>query len=162
MRESMARLTPEFSASRTVQQYTANYYFPAAKAFAERSKDNSALGSGVLIWQRQVAAHWARLRLDDLKVDSDGNRHAFEVRAYLDELDPDAVRVEIYAEPPAGGEGVRVVMQRGEPLVGSMNAYTFKASVPADRPAEDFTPRLVPFHPGALVPLEASRILWYR
>src|ERR1700728_2118896 len=92
MRESMARLTPEFSANRTVRQYTANYYGPAASAVRERSKDNA----GILNWERLVADHWTRLRLDDLKVDSDGNRHVFHVRAYLDELDPAAVRVELY------------------------------------------------------------------
>jgi len=43
-----------------------------------------------------------------------------------------------------------------------MNAYTFTASVPADRPATDFTPRLVPFHPAASIPLEANQILWYK
>ncbi len=84
------------------------------------------------------------------------------MQAYLDELDPDAVRVELYAEGRAGSEPVRVIMERGDPLIGSMNAYTFTASVSADRPAADFTPRIVPFHPGALVPLEADQILWYK
>jgi len=165
MRESMARLTPEFSANRTVRQYTANYYVPAASALRERSADGRANGA-ILNWQRHVADHWTRLRLDDLKVDFDGNRHVFHVRAYLDELDPNAVRVELYAEGRPGGDPVRVApvrvtMERGNPLVGSPSAYVFTASVPADRPASDFTPRLVPFHPGALVPLEANQILWF-
>jgi starch phosphorylase len=80
------------------------------------------------------------------------------VQAYLDELDPAAVRVELYAD----GAPVAVVMKRGETLVGSMNAYRFTASVPADRPATDFTPRIVPFHSAASVPLEAGQILWYK
>jgi starch phosphorylase len=36
------------------------------------------------------------------------------------------------------------------------------ADVPAGRPATDYTPRLVPFHPDAAVPLEAPFILWQR
>jgi glycogen phosphorylase len=163
IRESMARLTPEFSANRTVQQYTGNYYLRGAKAYGERAKDNSAVGAGILNWQRHVADHWNRLRLEDMKVDSDGNRHVFHVRAYLDELDPAAVRAELYAEARPGGEPVRVIMERADgPLVGSINTWNFSAPVPADRPAQDFTPRLVPFHEGALVPLEANQILWYR
>jgi starch phosphorylase len=162
MRESMARLTPEFSANRTVRQYTANYYLPAANAVRERSEDNGKAGAAILNWQRHVADHWPRLRLDDLKVDSDRNRHVFHVRAYLDEADPAAVRLELCAEARPGGEPVRVAMERGGPLVGSSNAYTFTASVPADRPASDFTPRLVPFRQGAAVPLEANQILWYK
>jgi glycogen phosphorylase len=34
--------------------------------------------------------------------------------------------------------------------------------VPASRPATDYTPRLVPYHPDARVPLEANEILWQR
>jgi starch phosphorylase len=113
-------------------------------------------------WQRQVEGHWPRLRFGDLKVESEAHRHVFHVQAYLDELDADAVHVELYAEGRAGGEPARVVMERGDRLMGSPNAYTFTASVAADRPATDFTPRLVPFHAGASVPLEAPQILWYR
>jgi len=34
--------------------------------------------------------------------------------------------------------------------------------VPATRPADDFTPRLIPYKDEAMVPLEASEILWQR
>ncbi len=158
MRESMARLTPEFSANRTVRQYTANYYLPAAGNYKERSKGDS----GILDWQRHVEGHWPRLRFGALRVEPGADRHIFHVQAYLDEIDPAAVHVELYAEGRGGSEPVRVVMERGDRLMGSPNAYSFTASVPADRPASDFTPRLVPFHAGASVPLEARRILWYR
>ena len=134
----------------------------AARALGERSNENGALGIGILNWQRHVAEHWSRLRLGELRVESDGNRHAFHVQAYLDELDPDAIRVELYADPVGGSEPFREVMQRGDLLVGSSNAYSFSASVPDDRPASDFTPRLVPFHQAAAVPLEANQILWYK
>src|SRR5580698_1083161 len=103
--------------------HTSSYYFPAANAVSERSNDNGA----ILSWQRLVADHWTRLRLDDLKVDSDANRHVFHVRAYLDELDPAAVHVELYAEARTGGEPVRVTMERGDPLIGWSNAYIFTA-----------------------------------
>jgi glycogen phosphorylase len=47
-------------------------------------------------------------------------------------------------------------------LVGSANGYLYTAQVPADRPASDYTPRLVPYRAGARVPLEAPQILWQR
>lgn len=166
MRESMARLTPQYSANRTVLEYAGNYYLAAAKALGERTKDNGAGGASVLNWQHHVAEHWARLRFEDLQVEEvnqgeQGNCHVFRVRAWLDEIDPAAVRVELYAEGLAGGAPVRHEMVRGEALIGANNAYTFTASVRADRPARDFTPRIIPFHPGASVPLEANEILWY-
>lgn len=160
--ESMARLTPAFSSNRAVREYTERFYLPAAERFQERAAGNGKLGKDLVEWRRLVAEHWPRLRFGSLNVESDGNRHSFNVQAYLDELDPDAVEVELYADGRAGGEFFRQAMKRGELLAGSLNAFSFTASVPADRPAADFTPRIVPFHAGADVPLEAAQILWYR
>ena len=74
----------------------------------------------------------------------------------------DAVRVELFADATDGGGPEIVEMKRGEPVVGASNAHHYAASVPANRPACEFTPRIVPFHPLASVPLECARILWYR
>ena len=72
------------------------------------------------------------------------------------------LRVELYAEPSDDGQPIRQVMQRGHELLGSQGGYAYSASVAATRPASDYTARVVPFHAGALVPLEASQILWQR
>ncbi|HXB33892.1 MAG TPA: alpha-glucan family phosphorylase, partial [Puia sp.] len=40
VRQSMATLTPFFSANRTVREYTEKYYLPGAKAYADRAADN--------------------------------------------------------------------------------------------------------------------------
>ena len=157
MCESMARLTPAFSSNRAVRQYTKDCYLPGAEGFLARSADNGKLGIDILNWRRLVADHWPRLRFGDLKVESGEGRHSFYVQAYLDELDPEAVNVELYAE----GQGVQV-MKRGELLTGAMNAYGYTTTVSSDRPASDFTPRIVPRHPAAAAPLEAPQILWYR
>jgi glycogen phosphorylase len=72
---------------------------------------------------------------------------------------PDAVRVELYAD---GDDVMPVPMTRDRHAEGSANGYVFTASVPAPRPASDWTPRVIPDHPCAVVPLEASYILWGR
>ena len=46
MRESMARLTPRFSANRTVREYTEQHYLPAATAYRERAADKGEIGAG--------------------------------------------------------------------------------------------------------------------
>ena len=79
----------------------------------------------------------------------------------LGELDPEGVRMELYAEGPNGGTPVRQPMTRTERLNDSTTRYVYVGEVPASRPASDFTPRLMPFHAGASVPLEAPFILWY-
>ena len=46
IRESMARLTPEFSATRAIREYTENHYLPAASNYHERAADDSSAGFG--------------------------------------------------------------------------------------------------------------------
>jgi len=77
----------------------------------------------------------------------------------LDFIDPDAVDVELYAEATKDEDQVSHAMNRGERLAGATNAFIFNASVPTSRPVADYTPRLVPHHSGAFVPLEAHFIL---
>jgi starch phosphorylase len=42
VRESMARLTPQYSADRAVREYTQTYYLPAASLYAQRAQGNGA------------------------------------------------------------------------------------------------------------------------
>jgi starch phosphorylase len=46
---------------------------------------------------------------------------------FLDDLDPDAIKVELYAEAQNGGEPVRQPMTRGERLVGSANSFIYSS-----------------------------------
>ena len=160
IRESMARLTPEFSTNRTLRQYTEEHYLPAAVAYHERAADDGRLAAGLLEWRRQVEQHWPAVRFGSITVERDADALVFAVQVYLDELDPDGVAVELYADSANGP--VRRAMSRGHLLVGSTHGYLYTARVPADRPAEDYTPRLIPCKPGAAVPLDANRILWQR
>lgn len=52
---------------------------------------------------------------------------------YLNDLNPDAVQVELCTEA---------------------------VDVSADRPAADCTPRVIPIHPEAFVPIKSAAILW--
>ena len=160
MRESMARLTPAFSANRVVRQYTEEHYLPAAANYAARAANRGRLGVDLLNWQTQMSKHWSTLRFGSAAVTRQGDRDLFQVQVYLDDLDPTAVKVELYAEGTNGGAPVREAMTRGERLVGAANGFTYAATLPATRPAADYTPRLIPDHAGASVPLEAPFILW--
>ncbi len=161
MRQSMARLTPAFSANRAVRQYTDEYYVTAAANFRRRAEKRCSLGTDLLNWQSELARHWGSLRFGSATVEREGDQYAFQVQVFLDDLDPEAVRAELYAESQNSGAPVTVPLIRGEHLVGSSNAFVYKARVPASRPESDYTPRLVPEHAGAIVPLESSFILWH-
>ncbi|HLH44137.1 MAG TPA: alpha-glucan family phosphorylase [Bryobacteraceae bacterium] len=160
IRESMARLTPAFSSNRTVRQYAEEHYLPAAAAFYERSAESGKLALQLVEWSRDVHRHWPALRFSSVTVEKEGDQFVFAVQVYLDELDPSAVSVELYADSPEGP--FRKPMKRGELLIGSAHGYTYSARVPANRDAKEYTPRLIPSRPGAAVPLEASQILWQR
>jgi len=160
MRKSMAHLTPLFSANRVVREYTEKHYLPASAAYARRAANGGQLGAELLQWERELAKQWPSVRFGSLASELQGDHYAFQVQVYLADLDPEAVKVELYAEAQNSGEPVRQSMQRSEPLVVSANAFLYVASVPATRPASDYTPRLVPYKAGASVPLEAPFIRW--
>jgi starch phosphorylase len=88
--------------------------------------------------------------------------HNFRVQAYLDDIAPDAVEIELYADPLPGGAPARHKLTRGEPLVGAAKGWLYTAQVKTNRPAGDFTARIIPHHPAASIPLQAPQILWQR
>ena len=161
MRESMARLTPVFSTNRVVREYTEHHYLSAASAFRERAASRSSLGADLLRWRAELARHWPTLRFGSATVERQEEQHFFQVQVFLDELNPDAVSVELYAEGQNGDAPLRHAMNRGERLVGSVNGFMYTARIPSTRPATDYTPRLVPYHRGAFVPLEVPSVLWH-
>jgi starch phosphorylase len=158
MRESMAALTPVYSADRAVREYAERYYVPAADAFAGRSADDGARAADLVAWERAVRGHWPSLRFGDVRVVSEGGKHAFTVPVYLDDMDDSAIAVELYADNGAEGR-VCIPMRRESPLVGA-RGYVFAAEVPDGRPASDLTPRIVPRRDDARLPLELPLVLW--
>jgi starch phosphorylase len=162
IRESMARLTPRFSANRTVSEYTERYYIPGAKAFRERAEENGAEGVKLASWRQELEQKWANLHFGEVKVETSGEEHLFEAKVYLNGLDPDSLCVELYAEGINGGDPVRSEMTRERQLVGAEHGYVYCGRVPATRAVGDFTIRMRPYRPGVAVPLEFAQILWQR
>jgi starch phosphorylase len=162
MRESMAQLTPRFSTNRSEREYTEQHYLPAAAAYRSRAANKCAIGRQTVDWQRSLDHKWAALRFGEVKHATDGDNHILEVQLYLDDLDPEAVRVELYADGAIGGPPVRQEMKRLRPLAGTAGGYVYSAVVSAARPTADFTARVIPYSGGVAIPLEDARILWQR
>ncbi len=162
MRESMARLTPRFSTNRAVEEYTEQHYLPAAELYRARAAERGAIGAQVAKWQSTLEQNWATLRFGEITTKSERKEHAFEVDVDLGGLDPGSVRVELYADGYDGAEPYRQEMRRIRPMPGISNGWVYTASAPAARAAADYTPRVLPHHSGASVPLEACQILWQR
>jgi starch phosphorylase len=162
MRDSMAQLTPRFSASRTVREYTEEHYLPAAAEYRARAADKGAVGRQIVDWQHSLDENWAALHLGEVKVETHDGQLAFELEVGLGDLDPHSVRVELYAEGVGGGAPARQEMKRGRRQAGTAASFVYGAVVAADRSASDYTPRVIPHHTGVSIPLEDSRIRWQR
>ena len=148
MRESMARLTPRFSADRAVREYTEQQYLPAAATFRERAADKGAAGKSIVDWDHTLRGKWNTLRFGYVKVQTSATHHSFEAEVYLNGLDPNAVRVELYADGINGSSPVRQEMTRVRELAGPDRGYGYAAQVPGTRPVSDYTARVIPYCEG--------------
>jgi starch phosphorylase len=162
IRESMARLTPHFSASRVVREYSEQHYLPAATAYRERAANKSVVGRQIVDWRHNLDQKWDSLRFGDLRVQTEADHHTFEVEVFLNDLDSKSVRVELYADGIKGGDPVQEEMKCTRALPDLLRGCVYRAAVPSTRPASDYTARILPDHTGVTVPLEASHILWQR
>ena len=159
MRESMARLTPLFSAHRAVREYTEQRYLPAATAYRERAANKGAIGKQIVDWRHSLEQKWSALHFGEVKIETRGEQHVFEIEVSLNDLDPQAVRVELYADGVMGSAPVRQEMKR---IRGASGTYVYSAAVSAGRPPADYTARVIPHYDGVAVPLEVGPILWQR
>jgi starch phosphorylase len=162
MRESMASLTGRFSTNRVVREYTDQHYLSAAARYHRRAADKAAVGAELVAWRRHLDEYWHELRFGSVHVETREGQHQFSVEVYFGRLDPGAIRVELFADPIGGEEPCRQPMARGPEVDGARGAFQYTGSVPASRPVGAYTARLVPHHPDAVVPLDATEILWQR
>lgn len=151
IRESMAKLTPHFSSNRSVREYTESRYLPAATEYARRAKDGAKEGCRIAKALHQFTKEWKNVRFGAMRAASCQGMHTFSVLVQLGNISSDSVQVELYAE----GDNP-IVMEQG-PAPG---IYT--CSIPITRPANDYTPRIIPKCQHVYVPLECPYITWQK
>jgi starch phosphorylase len=159
MRASMASLTPVYSADRAVREYCDRYYLPAAARFARRVANEGTEAAALVALKRTMETHGGQLRFGEVRASTEGAVLRFEVPLYVDDIDPDALRVELYADPLENGVPELVPMRRGSPLVGA-KGFAYLAEVRNVRPSRDYTPRVIAWHPTSAGPLDLPFILW--
>jgi starch phosphorylase len=162
VRESMARLTPQFSASRAIQNYTEEHYLPAAVSYCQRAANNSALGAEVLQWLHKIAREWNTVHFDSMHSETHDGRHSFQVQVWPGDLSSSDLSVELYADPRGEHDAEIVTMTAGDPPSDGKSPVTYSVDISTTRAARDYTPRVVPHHANVAVPLEAGEILWQR
>lgn len=162
IRESMTRLTTHYSSNRTVREYTEEYYIPAAIAYRRRATDRGKTGLRIVEWKNTLARNRDHLRFGEMHIEKEKDSYRFELQVYLDGLHSDEVRVELYAEEVNGAAPECHEMSCGPELVGAENGFLYTTQIVSERPASDYTARLIGQMDGVSIPLEESHILWQR
>ncbi len=150
IRESMARLTPQYSANRTVREYTERFYLPGAKRYQERAANKGANAKQLAEWMASMQKRWPHFRFLEQRVQTDAKEHLFEINVDFGGLHPDEIAIELFSSPQ-----LKHAMQK----VGE-NRYS--VSVPSDHPADQFTARARPSNPALVLPLELPLISWQK
>ena len=94
----MGKLTPRFSANRTVREYTEKYYLPAASGFVKRSADNGVVGKQILGITKELSAKWPGIRFGKPEITSKEKGFVYEVPVFLNGIDPENVEVQLFAD----------------------------------------------------------------
>ena len=162
VRESMATLTPEFSASRAIREYTNDRYLPAAAGYIARAANDGKVGLELLQWQQEIARGWETLRFGKVTVETKNGQHLFQIEVARGDLRQDQFKVELYAGPTDEIGARPEILAACTSSAEAAGTIVYSVCCPAKRAAADYTARLVPSHIGASVPLEAGQILWQR
>jgi starch phosphorylase len=161
MKTSMAELTPRFSTNRMLREYVDRLYLPGVDAYHSRTAKKCRQAITIRQWQDSVKEHWRKIHFGQLAVSGENNKLSFRVPVYLAECDPQMIQVQLYANAEAGEDPEIHKMEKGKALADTANGYEYQAVIASERPASDYTPRIIPFFKGAFIPLEAALILWY-
>lgn len=160
IRNSMSQLTPRFSTNRTLIDYTEKYYIPGAIAYKKRLIPNGETGSLILHHKQALRENWHRIRFGEISTTVQEKGVLFEALITLNEIKPEEVSVELFADGLDGSAPARVKMAYVA-LEGGKD-FLYKGQVDTHRNKEDFTIRIVPEYEGISVPLEDNLILWHQ
>jgi starch phosphorylase len=161
IRSSMAHLAPRFSSARMLQEYVESTYVPAALSHRRRANIRNGIAAELVRWSDRLHRHWPEIRFGETVTEIRDGQLVISVSVNLGRIPPEFVRVELYAESKTDAPLI-VPMQLTEDAATPTKATLYRATFETERSAEDFTPRIVPYHQDARVPIENPLIAWQR
>jgi starch phosphorylase len=162
VRQSMARLTPQFSGNRMLGQYVEELYLPGAVQLRRRIADDNREARALAEWERSLRLHWSAVSLGALQARAENGTLDVTVAVQLGPIDPGSVAVELYADPVQNEPAMRVALERGATPPGVADGAVYHARFQTTRPASHFTPRAFARHAGVRTPTELPLISWGR
>ena len=160
MRASLVQLASFFSSNRMLREYLEVIYTPAIRRYQARTRQPRELSRALALWERNLREHWHEIHLGQGTATGDGSKISVELPVVLGDVDPGGVRVEIYADPAGDMPLICEPLERARPIPGTTNGYIYEGVLEGPRPLSHLTPRVVPAHAEALIPLELGLIQW--
>jgi starch phosphorylase len=162
IRNCMCSLTPTFSSARMIRDYVEKAYLPLSQAVRARQKDHCASAKALNAWCRTLYSQWPTLHLGQPTMTQSDEMWHFVVPVYLSEIPPASVRVELFADVTAEHEPEVIILHQDRAIPGTANGYLYAGAATTARPVNDYTVRVVPYHPDANLPTELPLIAWQR
>lgn len=158
MRNSMATLTPKFSANRAVREYTEDYYLPAANKYLKRAAKQGSMGKRIVNTKHDLRNKWDGIRFGEVSIDYVEGGFQYNISVSLNNMNPDTILIQLFADGLNGGIPEILKMERdSEP---KEEAHRYHAHITTSRPASDYTVRIISNYEGISVPLEDNLIRW--
>ena len=158
VKASMSNLTARFSSDRMVTEYVDRYYVPAWRRAQATATGEAA--PALAAWERVLRLGWTHIAFRQVGIERVGDAWRFHASVWMPEVPASYVQAQIFAEGRDGGAPLVLPMRCQEAPPGGDDHCCGDA--PADRPAEDYTLRLVPWHPLAVWPMTLPLVLWER
>jgi starch phosphorylase len=162
VRRSTAQLTPMFASTRMFREYVKKAYLPLTALYRERAAEECARARAAREWAETLTRRWPGLHIEKPTISRSENRWRISVPVFLGEIPPGSVRVQLFADVSGDKPAEAMVLHKEQPIPGALNGFIYAGEVPAQRPADDYTVRVVPYREGVQIPAELPLVAWQR
>lgn len=159
MRNSMSTLTAQFSANRTVREYTEKCYLPAAANFLNRAAEKGTKGKWIVDTKHFLHSKWNEIKFGEVKSDTIENGYSFDATIFFDDNIKDKISVELFAMGIDNGDP-EIIKMNLQSASENKEEHIFHAEVKTKRNPKEYTVRIIPCYQNIAVPLEDNLILW--
>jgi starch phosphorylase len=144
------------------RDYVEKVYLPLATLYRERGADACAAARAARDWAETLTRRWSDLHIEKPNVTRAQDRWRVSVPIFLGEIAPSSIQVQLFADVNGDKPAEAVVLHQEQTIPGALNGYIYAGEVPALRPADDYTVRVIPHREGVQVPAELSLVAWQR
>ena len=160
IRQSMATLTPAFSTYRMMKEYLEQAYMPMSENYEKRNAENGKIALEIVEWRNKLNKNWKGIHFANPLFEKINTIYNVKCTIWLGIIEPEAVKVQLYTI--LNGKPLITDMKINKSIAGAINGFIYEAQATAEVQPNNYTIRVIPYHPNAVVPLEFNQILWQK